>query len=641
MNQVEQRKGAKKFVEQWTNKGYEKGETQSFWLSLLKDVFGVKNPESLLIFEQPVYKRDEVPARRLGFIDAWIPSTRVLIEQKGSDHALDKAQKQSDGSLLTPFQQGKRYADNLTTKNRPRWIVACNFESFEIHDLDDENPNALPVTIALKDLEKEFYRLSFLLDGAAETIKAETKLSVAAGELVGKLYDGLLAQYRDKDSPEVQVSLNKLCVRIVFCLYAEDALLFKTKSQFHDYLRDVRPEDMRGALKDLFRILDTPEDERDPDEKQELLDFPYVNGGLFSDESARIPQFTQELKDLLLTEASEGFNWSEISPTIFGAVFESTLNPETRRKGGMHYTSVENIEKVIKPLFMDALNEEFAEILRGKQAAARMRKLRAFQEKLGSLKFLDPACGSGNFLTETYILVGWYFRAAAFMQGTKIKAAFVSTNSIVQGEQVEAVWRPLIEELGVVIHFAWRTFRWDSEANSKAHVHCVIVGFSLERDGERFIFDGEKVTIARNINGYLLDAPNVFVSRRARPLCSVSEMQRGSQPTDDGNLILSAEEKQALVAKYPKASQFIRPFMMGKDFIERKPRYCLWFAEAPSLKIIRECPEIRRRVEAVKQCRLSSSKAATREKAETPWLFDENRASSSVYIGLPSITFAK
>lgn len=775
MNTADQRKGARKFVQIWAGKGYEKGETQAFWLSLLKDVFGVKNPETLLIFEQPVFNRGVVPARRLGFIDAWIPSTRVLIEQKGSNHALDKAQKQSDGSMLTPFQQGKRYADNLTTKNRPRWVIACNFDTFEIHDLDDENPNALPVTIALKDLETEFYRLGFLVDSAAETIRAETKLSVAAGELVGKLYDGLLAQYRDKDSPEVQMSLNKLCVRIVFCLYAEDALLFKTKTQFHDYLRDRRPEDMRLALKSLFRVLDTPEEKRDPDELPALLDFPYVNGGLFSDESVRIPQFTQELKDLLLAEASEGFNWADISPTIFGAVFESTLNPETRRKGGMHYTSVENIGKVIEPLFMDALEEEFAEIMRGNQAAAKMRKLRAFQEKLGALKFLDPACGSGNFLTETYIrlrrlenkvilelnarkgqfdfggvlspvkvkisqfygieindfacavaetalwiaesqmlketediigatleffplktntnihegnalrldwaeiveptelsyimgnppflgyafqsktqkedlqgvspaigrnvdyVAGWYFRAASFMEGTQIKAAFVSTNSIVQGEQVEAVWRPLMKDFGVKINFAWRTFRWDSEANDKAQVHCVIVGFSLNEEGG-IIFDGETKTTAKNINGYLIDAPSVFVARRSKPLCKVAEMQRGSQPTDDGNLILSAEEKEALLAKCEKAKPFIRPFMMGKDFIERKPRYCLWFADTPSLKIIRECSEIRRRVEAVKQFRLSSSKAATRAKADTPWLFDEVHDSPTNYLALPIVS---
>lgn len=619
MNQVEQRKRAKRFVKTWSGKGYEKGETQAFWLSLLKEVFGVENPEERLIFEKPVYKRDGGPARRLGFIDAWIPSTRVLIEQKGSGHVLGKAQRQSDGSMLTPFQQGKRYADNLANKNRPRWIVACNFETFEIHDLDHEDPSAPPEVVSLANLETEFHRLGFLVDGAAEAGKAETTVSVRAGELVGQLYDGLLAQYRDKDET-THASLNKLCVRIVFCLYAEDALLFKTKTQFHDYLRDVRPEDMRTALKDLFRVLDTPIGERDPDEKPELLEFPYVNGGLFSDESVRIPQFTQGLKDLLLAQASEGFNWSEISPTIFGAVFESTLNPETRRKGGMHYTSVENILKMIDPLFMDALKAEFAEIMGGKQASARLRKLKVFQEKLGSLKFLDPACGSGNFLTETYIqlrrlenkvllaltnglgqfdfggdhspvkvqisqfygieindfacavaetalwiaesqmlketedIIGtsleffplktntnihegnalrvdwadivpknelsfimgnppfsgarfmskeqkadllsvfgegwknagdidyvgcWFKKACDLMtENREVRTAFVATNSINQGTSVSNLWEPLIKG-GARIDFAWRTFRWDSEASNKAHVHCVIVGLGF------------------------------------------------------------------------------------------------------------------------------------------------------------------
>lgn len=663
MNTADQRKGARKFVQTWVGKGYEKGETQAFWLSLLKDVFGVKNPETLLVFEQPVFNRGVVPARRLGFIDAWIPSTRVLIEQKGSNHALDKAQKQSDGSMLTPFQQGKRYADNLTTKNRPRWVIACNFDTFEIHDLDDENPNALPVTIALKDLETEFYRLGFLVDSAAETIKAETKLSVAAGELVGKLYDGLLAQYRDKDSPEVQVSLNKLCVRIVFCLYAEDALLFKTKTQFHDYLRDRRPEDMRLALKSLFRVLDTPEEKRDPDELPALLDFPYVNGGLFSDESVRIPQFTQELKDLLLAEASEGFNWADISPTIFGAVFESTLNPETRRKGGMHYTSVENIGKVIEPLFMDALEEEFAEIMRGNQAAAKMRKLRAFQEKLGALKFLDPACGSGNFLTETYIKLRrlenkvilelnarkgqfdfggalspvkvqisqfygieindfacavaetalWIAESQmlketediigatleffplktntnihegnalrldwaeiveptelSYIMGRSIRAAFVATNSLTQGTAVANLWAPLLES-GAHIDFAWRTFIWDSEATEKAHVHCVIVGFSYsDSPAQKIIFEDDHATLAAHINAYLIDGEDIVASSRSRPLCDVPEIGMGNQPIDDGNYLFTEEEKADFLKMEPEAKDLFKEFYGAKEFINPK-----------------------------------------------------------------------
>lgn len=399
----DRRRGARKFVEKWSGKGYEKGEGQSFWISLLKDVFGVKDPEGMLIFEQKVYDRSNPTKRRhLGFIDVRIPSTRVLIEQKGLGHPLEKPELQSDGATLTPFQQGKRYADNLAGRDRPRWVVACNFETFEIHDLDADDPTAVEV-VQLKDLEREYHRLEFLVDAGDENVRPETRLSIAAGELVGRLYDGLLAQYREKDSEAVRASLNKLCVRLVFCLYAEDAGLFNHKSQFHDYLRDRQPICIRSALRDLFKILDTPEECRNPEEPTDLLEFPYVNGGLFADDSVSIPQFTQELKDLLLKEASEGFNWADISPTIFGAVFESTLNPETRRKSGMHYTSVENIEKVINPLFMDDLNAEFAAIMRMKTERARRTRLTAFQEKLGSLKFLDPACGSGNFLTETYV----------------------------------------------------------------------------------------------------------------------------------------------------------------------------------------------------------------------------------------------
>lgn len=779
MNTADQRKGARKFVQTWAGKGYEKGETQAFWLSLLKDVFGVKNPETLLVFEQPVFNRGVVPARRLGFIDAWIPSTRVLIEQKGSNHALDKAQKQSDGSMLTPFQQGKRYADNLTTKNRPRWVIACNFDTFEIHDLDDENPNALPVTIALKDLETEFYRLGFLVDSAAETIKAETKLSVAAGELVGKLYDGLLAQYRDKDSLEVQMSLNKLCVRIVFCLYAEDALLFKTKTQFHDYLRDRRPEDMRLALKSLFSVLDTPEEKRDPDELPALLDFPYVNGGLFSDESVRIPQFTQELKDLLLAEASEGFNWADISPTIFGAVFESTLNPETRRKGGMHYTSVENIGKVIEPLFMDALEEEFAEIMRGNQAAAKMRKLRAFQEKLGALKFLDPACGSGNFLTETYIrlrrlenkvilelnarkgqfdfggvlspvkvqisqfygieindfacavaetalwiaesqmlketedIIGatleffplktntnihegnalrldwakiveptelsyimgnppfsgarfmskeqkadllevfgddwknagdidyvgsWFKKACDLMQGSRsIRAAFVATNSLTQGTAVANLWAPLLES-GAHIDFAWRTFIWDSEATEKAHVHCVIVGFSYgDSPAQKIIFEDDHATPAAHINAYLIDGEDIVASSRSRPLCDVPQVGIGNKPIDGGNYLFTEEEKKAFLKAEPEAEPYFKKWYGAEEFIHGKPRYCLWLGDCSPAKL-NQMKHCKARVEAVRQLRAASKSEGTRKLADKPTRFHVENMPASDYIVIPEVS---
>lgn len=291
----DRRRGARKFIEKWSGKGYEKGEgqSQSFWISLLKDVFGVKDPEGMLIFEQKVYDRSNPTKRRhLGFIDVRIPSTRVLIEQKGLGHPLDKLEPQSDGSTLTPFQQGKRYADNLAGRDRPRWVVASNFETFEIHDLDADDPTAVEV-VQLKDLEREYHRLEFLVDAGDENVRPETRLSIAAGELVGRLYDGLLAQYREKDSEAVRASLNKLCVRLVFCLYAEDAGLFNHKSQFHDYLRDVPPRFMRAALLELFKVLDILEEKRDLDVDPLLLEFPFVHGGLFSDESVRVPQFTE------------------------------------------------------------------------------------------------------------------------------------------------------------------------------------------------------------------------------------------------------------------------------------------------------------------------------------------------------------
>nr|WP_300799861.1 DNA methyltransferase [uncultured Acetatifactor sp.] len=575
---------------------------------------------------------------------------------------------QSDGSLLSPFQQAKRYAAELPYSQRPRWIVICNFAEFHVYDM--ERPGGDPEVILLADLEKEYYRLQFLVDTGSEHIKKEMEISLQAGELVGALYDALLKQYKDPSSQSTLQSLNKLCVRLVFCLYAEDAGIFGGKSMFHDYLRDVPVSGIRRALVELFKILDQKPESRDKylaDDNPALAAFPYVNGGLFNDEDIEIPPFTEELKTLLLENASEDFNWSDISPTIFGAVFESTLNPETRRSGGMHYTSIENIHKLIDPLFLDGLKAEFAEIKEITVDRTRKAKLESFQMKLAGLEFLDPACGSGNFLTETYISLrrlenetlsllhrgqimldvgdpiqvsigqfcgieindfavtvaktalwiaesqmmketedvvhmsldflplksyanitegnalqvdwasvvpkhelnyimgnppfvgyslqskaqkddilsvyvdekgkpyktagkidyvsGWYFKAAQLMQGTAVRTAFVSTNSITQGEQVAGVWKPLYERFGIHIDFAHRTFRWDSEASIKAHVHCVIVGFSNEPNpAPKRIYTTERYQEVENINPYLLDAPNVFIDSRTNSICNVPQM---------------------------------------------------------------------------------------------------------------------
>ena len=384
---------AAEFAERWKGRGYERGESQPFWIDLLTNVFGIETPsDGFITFE------DHRMVDASNFIDGRIRSTKVLIEQKSLGKDLRAGIRQSDGSLLNPFQQARRYVVSLPVSEHPRWIVTCNFSEFLVYDM--EQPNSEPEQILLENLGKEYYRLMFLVDAKNEHLSKEIKVSKEAGEIVGKIYEALLEQY-DDNSPEALRWLNILCVRIVFCLYAEDAEIF-THDQFHDFLVRYEAEDMRRALRDLFEVLNTPPEKRSKYLKNDLKAFPYTNGGLFEEE-IEIPQFTEELRTTLLQNASLEFDWSEISPTIFGAVFESTLNPETRRSGGMHYTSIENIHKVIDPLFLNDLRRELDEILEEKVERQRQKKLDAFQDRLASLTFLDPACGSGNFLTETYL----------------------------------------------------------------------------------------------------------------------------------------------------------------------------------------------------------------------------------------------
>ena len=766
----EQKAAAKAFVEAWKDKGYEKGESQPFWLALLRNVFGVEKPEEFIIFEEQV-KLDHT-----SFIDVLIPETHVMIEQKGSNKDLRKPIKQSDGTLLTPFQQAKRYSSELPYSQRPRWIVTCNFQTFLVYDM--ENPSGEPEEILLDNLEKEYYRLSFLVDTGNTHLKREMEISIQAGDIVGVLYDAILKQYIDPTNEHSLKSLNMLCVRLVFCLYAEDAGIFGRKNMFHDYLSGFQTKDMRRALIDLFKILDTKPEDRDPYDNSMLSEFPYVNGGLFADENIEIPQFTDEIRDVILSKASDDFDWSEISPTIFGAVFESTLNPETRRAGGMHYTSIENIHKLIDPLFLDELKQEFEEIKEVKVAKTRENKLHAFQEKLSKLKFLDPACGSGNFLTETYIsirrlendilkelnqgqivfggfggynpiqvsisqfygieindfavtvaktalwiaesqmmketenvvhmqldflplktnafivegnalqvnweqvvpknelsyimgnppFVGarymskeqkddlisifgkdwknvgnldyvtcWHKKSVEMMKGTSIRTALVSTNSISQGEAVTDLWKPLFDT-GVHIDFAHRTFRWDSEAKLKAHVHCVIIGFSLGLNiDKKLLFSSGRPQIVNNINGYLLDADNVFIDKRQKPISDVPPIMLGGQAIDDGNLVLSEYEMEELISCEPLAKQFIRPYMMGKDFINRKPRYCIWLVNAdPS--ILKKCTHIMERVRNVEKFRLASQRSSTLRAAQTPTLFASIVECKNTYVAIPKVS---
>jgi hypothetical protein len=637
-----------------------------------------------------------------------------------------------------------------------------------------EQPNGEPQKILLRDLEKEYYRLSFLVDSGNAHLKREMEVSVKAGQLVGKIYDLLLKQYLDPDAPETLRSLNILCVRMVFCLYAEDAHLFGKKTAFHDYLAQYPAKDMRRALIDLFAVLDTPVAERDPYMDEVLKAFPYVNGGLFShDAQLQIPQFTEELKELILTNASDDFDWSEISPTIFGAVFESTLNPETRRSGGMHYTSIENIHKVIDPLFLDGLREELADIKLIAQEKQQRARLDAFQDKLASLTFFDPACGSGNFLTESYVslrrleneviamrnkgqavigdfanpvkvdihqfygieindfavsvattalwiaeqqmlqetaklvqfnieplplkayhnihegnalridwadviapeklnyimgnppFVGgkmmsaeqkedmldifgkkwknlgnmdyvccWYKKAADMMKNKSIQAALVSTNSITQGQAVASLLGILLNQ-GIHINFAYRTFRWDSEADIKAHVHCVIVGFSYKESKQKNIYSCDTVIPVANINGYLIDADNIIIDNRTKPICDVPVMDFGNMPNDGGNLLMTQEEKDEILRKEPALETYIRPFIGAVEFINRKIRYCFWLKNI-SPATIRNSHILRERIENVRNLRLASTAAPTREKADIPHLFFYISHPDSSYLLVPS-----
>ncbi|MDE5765245.1 MAG: methylase [Ruminococcus sp.] len=764
MTDKEQKTAAKNFAEYWKDKGDEKSNTQSFWIMLLREVFGVAEPEKFIEFEKRV--KDETT----NFIDCYIDSTKVIIEQKKLGKDLRKGIRQSDRSMLSPFQQAKRYIANLPVSKHPRWLITCNFSEFLIYDM--EKPNGEPEQIFLKDLPKEYYRLKFLVDTGNTDFQKEMQISIDAGKITERLYNSLIKQYNNPDSVQSLKSLNMLCVRLVFCFYAENSEIF-THNQFKNYMRDVPVDKWHRELKILFKILNTKSEERDPYDDEKLNAFPYVNGGLFADENIEIPRFTEEIKDIIINQAC-GFDWRDISPTIFGAVFESTLNPDTRRSGGMHYTSIENIHKVIDPLFLDDLKSELSKILEIKVNKTRLSRLEDYRKKLSELTFLDPACGSGNFLTETYIslrrlenealraiydgqkmfnldglikvgihqfygieindfavtvaktalwiaesqmmreteeivqqdlnflplksyaniteenalridwesvvpkdklsyimgnppFVGarimnteqkkdivsifdgvknngnldyvscWYKKSADFMTGTAIRTALVSTNSITQGEQVAILWKNLFEH-GVHIDFAYKTFIWDSEATLKAHVHCVIVGFSkAPNKAEKRLFSKGTMKIVKNINGYLVEADNIVIESRSKPICKVPEIGIGNKPIDDGNYLFTEDEMRDFIKKEPKSEKYFRKWLGSKEFINGYFRYCLWLGECTPKELF-DMPECLKRVDNVRQFRLSSKSKPTQKLAEKPTRFHVENMPKTNYLIIPEVS---
>lgn len=785
MTDSEQRNAARQFAADWLGRGDEKQETQQFWTSLLQRVYGVEMPENHIKFEKPVLVDNmQTGKKTTKFIDAYILETRVVIEQKSSNIELNKPEKQSDGSFLTPYQQARRYGGYLNDTERPRWTITCNFQEFQIYDM--KQPDVEPEILLLENFEKEYHRLNFLVNSQDDHIKKEMEVSISAGKIVGLLYDAFSKRYENPDDEDTLKSLNKLCVRLVFCLYAEDAGIFGHRGMFHDYLAAFETNKLRKALVDLFKVLDTPEEKRDrylKDDDPRLAAFPYVNGGLFADEDVEIPPFTEEIRDFLLKKASEDFDWSEISPTIFGAVFESTLNPETRRKGGMHYTSIENIHKVIDPLFLDDLKREFLEICALDVENTKRKRLEQFQNKLASLTFLDPACGSGNFLTETYlslrrlenktiaemiavskvkkeksqvegqILMGgarsidvkvsisqfygieindfavtvaktalwiaesqmlketesivlmhldflplktnayiiegnalrldwesvvpqnrlsyimgnppfvgfslmdesqkndvefvfpgtknvdyvacWYMRALEFIQATKIECAFVSTNSICQGEMVPVLWTKLLERK-LIINFAYRTFVWTSEAKSNAAVHCVIIGFAVKSRAIKKLYEKDESKVVNNINPYLLAGENTIVYAQRKPFGEIPSMVYGNKPADGGNLIIKESDYDDFVKREPEARKYIRKYIGAEEFLNGKDRYCLWLKGADP-KELKNMPLVLERIKKCKEKRQNSVAAGIRKFAETPTVFAQiTQPEGKEYIAVPA-----
>lgn len=786
------RQAAKKFKEFWLlAKDSEAGGYSKFWLSLLSDVLGVDDVFSRIDFQSPVPMKGTTK-----FLDAWIPETRVLIEHKSRGVKLDAPQSGHGGK--TPYEQALEYNFARPFSEKARWIVTSNFSEIWVYDMD--HPLDEPQKILLANLPKEVSRLGFLVDTSVKSVREkEMDISIKAGRIVGELYRALRKRYADPDSPETLKSLNRLCVRLVFCFYAEDADLFP-KDAFWTLLKGTEAKNLRRSLLTLFRVLDTPDgsngtkNERDPYLEPEIAAFPYTNGGLFKGvDEAEVPPLDDEIKDLLVK--SSNFDWRDISPTIFGALFESTLNPVTRRAGGMVYTSVENIHKVIDPLFLDELTAELEGIKAERTIAIRRDRALAFQEKLGSLTFLDPACGSGNFLTETYLSLrkleneaivvserlkpgerllnldgvvkvsigqfhgieindfavsvaktamwiseakmlqqtaeilavppkflplhdydgivegnalkmewgdlvshrgtgtqsfdfimgnppfigasmmsgeqkneavavfgegkrvnsidyvgAWYYKACELILAAKnaknTKVAFVSTNSITQGEQVAPMWKPLFEK-GLEIDFAWQTFRWDSEATEKAHVHCVIIGFHVGKSQSESAESEEKKTIYRpdgaavsaaNICPYLIDAPTVFIEGRAKPICDVPQMTYGNKPTDDGNLILSESEREVILHDTPALAPYVRRYVGSRDFINSDEiRYCLWLKDA-SPAVYHKNREVMRRLAAVRDFRLASSAAPTRKMAEQPGRFFSTPHVEKTYLLVPEVS---
>lgn len=776
MTDFDKRKKAKSFVEYWENHSKkEKQDDQTFWNMFLRDILDVEKPEKIIQYQR------ETDSNKTNWIDAYIKGTNIIIEQKSSGVDLLERTKQSDGSMRNAFEQAKNYDDNMNKSNKSDWIITCNFDKFLIYDMNDLKKKYVEINI--EDLPSCYENFNFLIDKKAQVIDVETAISKEAGKIIGNIYNEIEKLLINQESlnEQTQKYLNQFCVRLVFCFFAEDSGMF-ARRQFRDFVDKSDITHLQSDLLDLFDVLNT--EKRRVFLREDLNAFPYVNGELFADK-IDIPPLNSSIKKIIVEDACDGFDWSKINPTIFGAIFESTLNPETRRSGGMHYTSLENIHKVIEPLFLNDLKMEFSNIRKSSQPNVKIKKLEELQEKIANLIFFDPACGSGNFLTETYMelrrlennilreiiklnkgqrsffssdlkniikvhiqqfygievndfavavsktalwiaeyqmyletadldssvekneflpldsyeniieanalrinweeiisknkcnyimgnppFVGarkmnpeqkqdlanifentknagdldyvacWYRKAADYMKETKIEAALVSTNSITQGEQPAILFKQLFDEQ-IVINYAFRTFRWDSEANIKAHVHCVIIGFSYIPRIEKFIFDGNLINKAKNINSYLVEGKNVVVSSRSKPIIDgVPEIGIGNKPIDDGNYLFKKDEMDRFIKEEPLSEKYFKIWYGADEFINSRPRYCLWLGDCPP-NIIQTMQKCLERVKNVREFRLKSKSEGTVKLADKPTRFHVENMPTSNYLLIPRVSSEK
>ncbi len=746
------RQNAIRFAADWAGATSESAEKQTFWNDFFA-VFGVQR-RTVASFEKPVKQI----SGKYGRIDLFWRGM-LLVEHKSRGHDLEKAESQAFDYIRDLVREG--HQDEV-----PRYVIVSDFARFELHDLepdDETGPRIMTTKFAIADLHRNTHQFAFIAGYQQHHFKDHDPINLRAVAIMDDLHDTLEAGgYEGHD-------LERFLVRILFCLFAQFTGIFEREA-FRLFIEDrTRPDgsDLGAHLAQLFAVLDTPANKRQKNLDETLAAFPFVNGELFA-ERLGFANFNRDMRNSLL--ACTRFDWSQISPAIFGSLFQGTMQPKERRQFGSHYTSERDILKVVRSLFLDDLLAEF-ERIKGDR-----KLLKQFHQKIAGLRFLDPACGCGNFLVVTYrelrlleikvlkllekgqqhmniqslslvdvdafygieidewpvriaevamwlmdhqmnirlseafgqyfvrlplsksptIICGnalrldwkvilppekcsyvlgnppfvgkkarnsgqqadmetvfdksrgtgvldyvccWYLRAAQYIKDTLICVAFVSTNSITQGEQPGLLW-PLLFSLGLEIHFAHRTFAWVSEARGKAHVHVVIIGFGAFQRNGKMIFDydsnGDAATgnRAANINPYLIEGGDITLGNRESPLCSVPHMQFGSMPNDDGNLVLSDAEKQALIAKEPEAESLIRPLLSAHEYLHGELRWCLWLEDVPP-HVIRRLPDVKRRVDAVRTYRLKSSRAVTKKLADSPALFGEVRQPTSRFVLVP------